>query len=121
MKNFKKNNEVTNLKGKNRKVGLLLYLFFVLQRVNIVMNFIMLFNIIFFITNIVNIYVLGWELYVNNIVLFFVICGIKCLIIPIKEFITVLAVSFFENTQLVDEILDLPTRILNRLNNKIKE
>lgn len=105
---------------KKTKLGLFLYLFFVLQRFNVVANFILLFNLLFFVTNVVNMYLLDWKLYIVNIVIFFVTCAVKCLVVPIKEFITVISVGFFENTKLVDEVLELPTNLLEKVNQKLK-
>lgn len=108
-----------------KKIGFLLYLIYSLQRVNVVLGILMVISGIilisgFFLFNVFEIEKFKWMVSSMNIIIFIGSLIVKCFIIPIKEFLTVFVISFFESTKMYDELLELPSNLLEKLNLKIK-
>jgi len=117
---------------KNKKrMGLYLYLIFVFQRLNVVFNFVLFVSLAFLVTGIVLVYIfkmqdLFWMVSKFNLILCISSALLKCLMIPVEEFLLVFVITFFENTKIFDdtklynELLDLPTNLLGKLNLLVK-
>lgn len=111
---------------KNKKIGVLLYLIFVLQRLNIALTLIFLFSSLFLLVGLIAFAIFRLENFQWTVSIFNIglcICSLlgKCLTIPLKEFLTVFVISFFESTKMYDELLELPASLLEKLNLKLKD